>query len=226
MTCRRPHHEKRGTSFRRGEIVDVVTRLLVGFFKGDVPLGGAADPVAGAGGSIFLQKGGLSGAFLFAEGPLLGLQNKAATLVKVGKDGRLGAVPLFTDDGPLKNVGIKTGITRRSIRARNLKHIAQLEEEGLVVGPLRAAGLLPLADEDLDRFQSDRWGIRHVCINTVSGGIRQAIKRAPASASFHQVFACRHLELRCGFGKEDGGRRECSTHSGFGHAKKKNRSLA
>jgi hypothetical protein len=81
---------------------------------------------------------------------LLGLAHERRAAVQVDEAAARGAVRVAHDHAALEDVGVVARVVARRVRHREAQQHAQLRQEQLVVGALRAPSLLPTTDERLD----------------------------------------------------------------------------
>ena len=91
-------------------------------------------------------------------GGLLGLQDEAAFLVQV--DAADGDWPVFVNQLglALEDVGVFLGVALGRVGARDVQHVAEVVQEGVLVGPLGRAGRGPFLHE---RFKRLRHHVAH-----------------------------------------------------------------
>jgi hypothetical protein len=80
-------------------------------------------------------------------GALFRLQNEAAAFVQIDEADGVPIAAVEQDGLALEHVLIALRIARLRVRMRNSEHVAEIEQEGVFVRPLRGGGILPFGRE-------------------------------------------------------------------------------
>jgi hypothetical protein len=86
-----------------------------------------------------------------AESDLLGFEDVGAALVAINAARRLTAVAMAKSDPPLEDVGVVARVVARRIGRRHTQQLAEVGDEELVIGQFAPVGILPAADEGIER---------------------------------------------------------------------------
>ena len=147
------HDEKRRAAFVGRQGAGVLLGLAASAEHGVVPTCGAARAV-----SPFplrpalLLLGRQERRFLLLLDALFRFQHKAPALVQIDAPRRVRPVQVVEQHVAFKDVRIPAVVLDRRLRPRDFQHVAQLGQEQLVIGPLRAAGFGPPRDKFLNRL--------------------------------------------------------------------------
>ena len=106
-----------------------------------------AAAAAGVVQASLLQKG----LFPLCRAALLGFEHKAVMAIEIDKAGAGRAVGVVEPYGVLEHVSVAIDLAAGGIRVRQAERVAQLDQEQLVVGPLRRRRVLPARNECGDR---------------------------------------------------------------------------